>query len=465
MTIAVCYPDKYSVEETFQLLKVPWEWYKPGKTYDVVIARKEDVIGYNGPLIDITDHDPFRIIACLLNCGEEHLHEPVCDIELDFIRQELKKYTLLVEIPPAPWGHPYMVALTHDVDVTSVRECRWSTVGYAAYQCLKQGHIYSGLRFFAARLGLGTDPWKLFERWQAFEQDLGVRSTFFFVPKQSEPGRCAPPYRAVFYTPDAEVLKCLVRSGWETGVHGLDNWIDMDSGKMEMEVLGIAGVGNRTHWLLFEPYSWKLLDNAGYTYDSTFGYNDDVGFRGGTLQVFRPRTTSLLLELPLHIQDIGLFTKSCWAPDDSGWKKKPCLHLNMDGAADYCARIFEFAKKYGGEVTLLWHYESIAPPRDWSEFYRMLVERARADDAWLTTAEKVVTWFRTRRQMEVVCTYDGDVLVAEVKGSAIPDAGPNFRLRLYIPPEQIRSVDAEFISGQGYIDICLTKSRIMVHIV
>ena len=84
------------------------------------------------------------------------------DLLIDALRQELKKYTILVEIPPAPWGHPYMVALTHDVDITSVRECRILTVGYAAYQCFKQGNFRAGFNLFCAKCGIGPDPWSLF---------------------------------------------------------------------------------------------------------------------------------------------------------------------------------------------------------------------------------------------------------------------------------------------------------------
>ncbi|MGI6504468.1 MAG: hypothetical protein ACOX0O_11215 [Candidatus Methanoculleus thermohydrogenotrophicum] len=40
--IGVEYDDEYAVQEVFQLLKVPWEWYTPASasTYDVVIAKK-----------------------------------------------------------------------------------------------------------------------------------------------------------------------------------------------------------------------------------------------------------------------------------------------------------------------------------------------------------------------------------------------------------------------------------------
>jgi hypothetical protein len=37
------YPDKYAVEEAFQLLKIPWEWYDSSEEYDVVIGRREDL--------------------------------------------------------------------------------------------------------------------------------------------------------------------------------------------------------------------------------------------------------------------------------------------------------------------------------------------------------------------------------------------------------------------------------------
>ena len=250
MSIGVSYPDKYAVEETFQLFKVPWEWYEPDRHYDVVIARKTDVPGWTGNLIDLTSNDFFKKIGDLLNTGQPHLHEPSCDILIDTFRQELIKYTILVEIPPAPWGHPYMVALTHDVDVTSVNECRLVTVGYAAFRCIAHGNVCAGLRLGLARLGVGNDPWSLFLRWKMFEDQLGVRSTFFFVPKRDDPGMRAHPYRAVGY--DIREIKDLIHDlkmeGWEPGVHGIDNWADAGCGKEERQALGpVDGQpGNRT---------------------------------------------------------------------------------------------------------------------------------------------------------------------------------------------------------------------------
>jgi hypothetical protein len=467
MSIGVCYPDKYAVEETFQLLKVPWEWYEPGRQYEVVIARKTDVPGWTGNLIDLTPNDVFKKIGDLLNTGQPHLHEPSCDILIDALRQELIKYTILVEIPPVPWGHPYMVALTHDVDVTSVRECRLVTGGYAAFQCISHGEVRAGLRLGLARLGIGNDPWSLFGRWKTFEEQLGVHSTFFFVPKKDDPGMRAHPYRAVGYDIKEKhgVMHDLIQGGWETGVHGINNWADATHGKEELAELGIEGKtpGNRTHWLLFDKNSWKTLDEAGYSYDTTFGYNDDAGFRAGTLQVYRPRGVENLLEIPLHIQDLGLFGKFCWAPTENGWEKTPCLHLDELAARAYCNQIFDYARTYGGAVTLLWHYENLTPPRDWSGLYADLVKQAKADGALVTTARNVVEWFKVRRELRFSVSREQDKIVIAVSGYLPTGTRPVSRARIHIPADRIASIDAESFSGKGYIDVKLDRRNITVH--
>jgi len=122
--IGVIYQDEYAVEETFQLLKIPWEWYDVSKEFNVVIGRKEDLnskdVNFN--LIDLSEDDIFKKISDLLNQGVMRNREPLCEMYLDELRRKLKQskqFTTLVEIPPVPLGYSYMVALTHDVDITS----------------------------------------------------------------------------------------------------------------------------------------------------------------------------------------------------------------------------------------------------------------------------------------------------------------------------------------------------------
>lgn len=178
--IGVKYSDKYAVEETFQLFKIPWEWYDPEHKYDVIIADKAEIgtvsVSVPVPVIDLSEKDYFAEIAQILNEGIPHCHEPVVDILIDELRDKLKKYTLLVEIPPVPWGYSYIAALTHDVDITSVKERKWISVGNAVLQCIKKGKLTDATKILTAKLRVGgKDPWNCFEEWMQLEEELGVR--------------------------------------------------------------------------------------------------------------------------------------------------------------------------------------------------------------------------------------------------------------------------------------------------
>ena len=94
--IGVVYQDEYAVEETFQLLKIPWEWYDSSKEeeYDVVIGRGKDLkskdVNFN--LVDLSEDDIFKKVSNLLNQGVMHHsnREPLCEMYLDELRRKLK---------------------------------------------------------------------------------------------------------------------------------------------------------------------------------------------------------------------------------------------------------------------------------------------------------------------------------------------------------------------------------------
>ena len=121
------------------------------------------------------------------------------------------------------------------------------------------------------------------------------------------------------------------------------------SGKVA-ELTGEAELGVRMHWLYFNESSFATLDHAGFLYDASIGYNDAVGFRAGTTQVFRPLSAGRLLELPLHIQDTALFFPG----------RMNCAEQE---ALDLCERILNWTQDLGGVSTLSWHERSLVPER------------------------------------------------------------------------------------------------------
>src|SRR5205085_4488954 len=176
--------------------------------------------------------------------------------------------------------------------------------------------------------------------------------------------------------------------GCEVGVHGIDAWHSMDAGRQELQRVakytGCLEMGIRMHWLLQEDDTFKLLEAAGYSYDSTAGYNETPGYRAGTTQVYRPIGVERLLELPMHIQDGALFFSQR-------------LNLSEKQANDLCEKFVANARRVGGVLTLLWHDRSHAAERFWGEFYARFLERLRAMGVWFGTGAQIVSWFRKRR--------------------------------------------------------------------
>lgn len=462
--IGVQYDDPYIVHEVFQLLKIPWEWYTPSSTYDVIISKNNQLPNHHN-VIDLTDHDILKTIADILNNGLPPTRTPVCDEYLDELRQQIKRFSPLVEIPPMPWGYPYTLALTHDVDIASVRERSLPSVLYATYNCLCQRKFIEGVTFVLAKIGLANDPWNLFETWMALEDQHQVKSTFYVLPRSGYAGVKSPNIRAGYYAiADIPVMQ-LVAGGWEVGVHGIDNWTDESNAVDERQSLpdevGIT-TGTRVHWLHFNADTWQILDRAGYEYDSTFGYNEDVGFRAGTLQVYQPRGVERLLELPLHIQDVSLFGKQCWLTTENRTTLTECLHLNKDEARRTCHEILDQAMHYGGVVTLLWHSDCLTPPRDWGDVYTDIICRAKADNAWFARAIDIVNWFRMRREVQIGSTTTDTQITITITGIDLNRTFPPLRVRVHIDPDRVQYIDAPYVCGDGFVDIKCDREQITV---
>ena len=131
-----------------------------------------------------------------------------------------------------------------------------------------------------------------------------------------------------------DTVKKLVDKGFEVGVHGIDAWHDTAAACEEKtrisDISGKTDVGIRMHWLCFDKDTFQILEEAGFYYDTTFGYNDVVGYRAGTLQVFKPIGVKNIFELPLNIQDVALFNpKHMSLTKDKAWHESAGLCFSV----------------------------------------------------------------------------------------------------------------------------------------
>lgn len=446
---------------------------------------------------------------------EERAGEPVLDLMLEELRGVLRENVRnYLELPPLPWGHAYAMTLTHDIDILSLKEMpvartflgyfyRSSLVNWRRWRSGKVGTsefaraVWEMVRTWAAKLGLGTDVWqRALPLLLDLEKRLGVRSSLYFMPFPGKPGvlpasrvdpavsaaaavpASAPGNRASFYdvTKKRELLTRIESEGWEAGVHGIDAWYSAESAKSEHErVFGVTGeddLGVRMHWLYFDsPASFQALEEGGFLYDATFGYNEVVGFRAGTLQPYHPLNCQRLWELPLHIQDGALMGEEHGglSREDSFQEAKPIL---------------EWARRYGGAVSLLWHNQSFTAPRFWGEVYERLIEAGKQDKAWIATPREVLKWFSRRRECRVSvkvsgsangnenenetrtgiesgfdsgtgtcltidCNYNDLASPADSNSAGLPEV----RVRLYLDPDNVQACSVPYEAGNGYIDV------------
>ena len=215
----------------------------------------------------------------------------------------------------------------------------------------------------------------------------------------------------------------------------------MDKGGRELkrvvEVTDQDKVGVRIHWLYFDRDSPAILEQAGYDYDATLGYNERIGYRAGTTQVFKPFGATRLLELPLHIQDTTLFYPGR-------------LGLTDAQAWELCETLMGAALRFGGVLTVSWHERSLAPERLWGQFYELLLRELQARGAWCASAGHVIQWFRGRRSVTFEeVRYAGDTLRLRLKCASGP-CEPRLCLRVHKP---VIGQSTESCAGQAYIDL------------
>jgi hypothetical protein len=275
-------------------------------------------------------------------------------------------------------------------------------------------------------LGWAKDFWLPFE-WY-LEVEKGLPATYFLIPFKKRAGdKVAVPHaqkRAAPYdiSDIPEWTASLVQAGCEIGVHGIDAWHSVDKAREEFQrvaaVVPQPGIGVRMHWLLRDQNTLEVLDQSGYDYDSTSGYNEAPGYLCGTTQVFRPLGGRTLLELPMHIQDGALFFGER-------------LDLSEAEAWELCARMIQDVRKFGGVTTILWHDRSPGPERFWGDFYIRLVREIKAQKPWFAAAGQAVSWFRQRRGVVFERLGTGDVVGRAMAGAKTTPGVPQMVLRVH----------------------------------
>jgi len=421
-------------------------------------------------------YDLAHEVRHLLTEGQpaSHAMVPTLDRHIELLRHLLHEAGIpFVEVLPRPHGRDFICCLTHDVDFFGIRRhgfdltmagfiaratvgTLWDLIRGRRTAAEARRNLTAALSLPFVFLRLLPDFWHPFEDYERAE---GTHpATFFLVPVKGRAGVSpegivdrtrAVPYQ-VSEIRDA-ALQCAQR-GNELAVHGVDAWRDPAAGRAELQELtqitGRATSGVRMHWLYFDQESPRQLEAAGFTYDSTCGYNEAVGYRAGTSQVFRWPSTEDLMELPLSIMDSALFLRDR-------------MDLPRGRALELCRRIVAHARTSGGTLVINWHERSLAPERLWDDAYRQLLDEVeQGGRAWFATSEQAVRWFRWRRSIAFTSRTARTGTSTGVAVSAAGAIDPGGVIRVHEPgPRGVETRDIPF-DGRIELDIDLAGGSV-----
>ena len=286
-----------------------------------------------------------------------------------------------------PDNRQFAVCLTHDVD--EIYPPLKHTL-LSSFTCLKKWNI-SGLRehMFWKLNGKEKSPYWNFKKIITLEEKYDARSSFYFLATDADISRFRYPIEDL-----KDELGSIIDSGWEVGLHGgyyaYDNLEEIREEKKRLEkVSGRKVNGYRNHYLRFKiPDSWEFLAEAGFRYDTTFGYNEMVGFKNGMCHPFRPYNLRTdrevnLLEIPLTIMDDTLFD----------------LAKSYEGAWDLTKKLIDSVAAYHGVICLNWHSESFnCPFKNQREImYEKILHYCYGKKAWITDGEKIYNWWEKNK--------------------------------------------------------------------
>jgi peptidoglycan/xylan/chitin deacetylase (PgdA/CDA1 family) len=312
--------------------------------------------------------------------------------------------------PPSwPDGRKFAVCLTHDVDFVSANSIIQAIRSFRSRLLRPTGieELTANLGSTLIRIMQGVtrssavDPLHCYEKWLDIENEFGARSTFFFWPgwKAIEKRhhtdcnyelRDRVKFRGRFCTV-AKMIGEIHRRGWEIGLH--PSWYAYNSvknlkkQKASLEkVIGQKIVSVRQHYLHYDIRTTPRIHQAsGFKYDSTLGFNDNIGFRFGTcypwhLYDLKSAEELSILEIPLIIQDTAMLNP------------KKGMRLDEKTAFAYVNLLSEKVKKVGGVLTLLWHTDTINKEQHW-RLYQRTLKLLKEQGAWFASVKEIGDWW------------------------------------------------------------------------
>lgn len=284
-----------------------------------------------------------------------------------------------------PDDKQFSICLTHDID--EIYQPRSHQVLSCLNSLIKKKNLSSfGVHFSSHRTKENSPYWN-FKEIMELENEYGATSSFYFMATEMDPHR----FRYNIEDLEGE-LGYIADNGFEVGLHGgyyaYNNFDAISSEKKRLEkVLGKNVMGYRNHYLRFEyPLTLEYLDKAGFSYDTTLGYNFSVGFRNGMCHPFHPYNSTVnsnmtIIEIPMAIMDGALFF----------------VEPDFDKAWVLVQQMIDKVASLHGVLCLNWHNVNFS----WSVnekmklMYEKILQYGYEKEAWMTNGNNIANYVKS----------------------------------------------------------------------
>jgi hypothetical protein len=276
---------------------------------------------------------------------------------------------------PRPVGR---IQLTHDVDALGKTiAIRFKQSAFRSFRALRlslRGELQRArsVAASAAAFAFGTGTYDRVSEVAKADEAEGHRGLFFIHARRRFRGPVDalldPGYH--LNTPGfGEKLRDLIARGHQIGVHpSYSSWNDgprlAEERAAVSRLVGGEVIACRQHWMRFSwAHTWTRQEGAGFTLDSTLGFNDRPGFRVSAAlrhHPWNPREGAAhrLEVLPLIVMDSHLYDYAELDPSARGVRLR---------------HFIDEVRAVGGEAAILWHPHTLSTDYGWqSGFEEML---------------------------------------------------------------------------------------------
>lgn len=298
---------------------------------------------------------------------EGFLNRPIVNEYVELLWQQFAQLWPMLKRKP----RKSRVLISHDVDFPfyTYGRNRLRIVKDSLSELIRRQDLESAWKkarmVIPRRNNLTIDPFNTFDWLMDLSEQIGVRSSFYFMVESLN-----PLMDSNYSIEDKNIVK-LMRNiydrGHEIGLHpGYDTYNRQDRIQHQFsKLLNIAqanGIhqdewGGRQHYLRWSaPETWQYWEDAGLHYDSTLGYAEHIGFRSGTCYEYPAFNVLTRQKLKLRERPLVVMEQTILESKYMGLQSEQALQEIMN--------CYKQCLQYDGDFTLLWHNSQLMRSED-----------------------------------------------------------------------------------------------------